>query len=131
MPHVVPANIRRWVDPVTVATLLLADLAIGLVWLVGGDQRASAPAYDLARSLLPIETYGAVLLVLTCGVLVFRLWTTEGTALAWGGLGAFWAWWAVLTGLVAVQTDNASAYFPATAAVLAVVHIGTALTREG
>lgn len=122
--------LRRNVDRATVATLVLADVVIALVWLVGGDARTAAPAYDAALALLPIQTYGALLLTLVAAVGVLRLWTPAATTVAWAALGAFWAWWAALTTLVAVMSEDASAYFPASAAVLAVVHTGTALTRE-
>lgn len=130
MPRVVPAHVRKLVDRTTVAALLITDVVIGLVWLVGGDRRVGATAYDAALELAPIETYGGVLLLLTAGVFALRAWTDEATTLAWAALGAFWAWWSALTLIVSLESDGTDAYFPASAAVLAVVHVGTALTRE-
>lgn len=131
MTRVVPDRLRRAVDRLTVTVLIAADLLIGAVWVLGDESRTTAGAYTVAQQLAPQPTYGAVLILLTCGVLALHRWTPAPTTLAWAGLGAYWAWWAVLTCIVALTTDTASAYGPATAGVMAAVHIGTALTREG
>lgn len=48
---------------------LIIDGGVGLGYVLGGDKRASSPAFEVMRSLAPVEAWGAVHLAIAALIL--------------------------------------------------------------
>lgn len=66
---------RLWLSGMTPRLWLFAltDVTLGLVLLVGAPARTSAPSFAVAKQVLPIHTWGALLLAVGLTVIALRL----------------------------------------------------------
>ena len=96
-------------------------------WYVWGDPaRFSSPAFDAAKKLAPMGTWGAVSLALAAAVLVgmairWRSGDAHFLAVALTLAGTYYAFWAIVSAANAAQTATAS---PTAAVFIALAAIG-------
>ncbi len=115
----------HWLNRLVMATLLLADVVIGLIW-VGSPARAfSSPVFDTAKSLFSIDAYGIALLLsvavaLTAFVTAGRSWISGW--LAGPLIGGQWMFWSLLFAQGAIGRAGGSLTASTFALTFAVLH---------
>lgn len=91
--------------------LALMDLAMGGIYLLAGPGRTSSPTFALAKAIMPIRAWGAIvtlvglLLLITLLTSMCRRWLTLGIRVV--GPATF-AMWSLVQLFNAIQTPSAA-----------------------
>lgn len=90
---------NHWLIPVVMASLLIADFVVGLIWALSPSSAFSSPSYDKAQALWSMDAYGAVMMVSALFAAVSALMLGRSWLTGWVCgplLGGQWAFWAIL-----------------------------------
>lgn len=116
----------RWLIPFVMATLLLADAAIGAVWIIEPASALRSPVYAPAKQVMSMDAYGAVMLLTVLVVIVGFCLIGRSFIVGWLAgplLGGQWFFWTVMFAAGAYNSHGTAPYVGAIfAAVLVVFH---------
>lgn len=124
-------KVAAWLDfrmvPIAAAALLLTNVALGITLTVIPESEFRSAVYTQAKSVMDLDTWGAILLVLTTVTAIG--WWMHGRCRFVGFMlaaligWAFWGFWAVLATLSSFGINGASGFLPILTWTLATLHV--------
>lgn len=133
------SRLAAWADhrllPALVAVLFVGDVGMAANWVAAPPAALTAPAYDVAKQLLPMDAYGLILAVMTGAAAAATLIRGRSWATGWlvgPLLGAMWFFWTVMFGLAPLGRTGASFAGVALSLPLCLLHLlaGLALAHR-
>lgn len=116
---------NHWLIPVVMASLLIADFIVGIIWVASPANSFSSPVYDKAQALWSMDAYGAVMIVsaLLAAVATTMLGRSWLTGWVCGPLlGGQWLFWSILFTAGALGRPGATFVLAVFASLAAILH---------